>query len=67
MSKSLAQRIVELIDSHTEELCTEETFVNAGAALAEAVEVIDKRYAAHAFGEGVMDCIYYAVRDDATQ
>jgi hypothetical protein len=55
--KSLTQQIVELIDAHTDKLCPHDTFVEAGAALAEAVEVIDARYANHALAEGVMDCL----------
>jgi hypothetical protein len=55
--EKLAQRIVELLDEATEELCQRDAFIAEGVALALAVDMIDSRYAAQAFREVVTDCL----------
>jgi hypothetical protein len=64
MTTAIARKIVALIDEETDHMDIFDTFTTAGAALAEAVEVIDKRYASYAFAEGVVDCIYLHARDE---
>lgn len=54
---TLAEMIVALIDDETEELCPEDTFTSAGAAIALAIDMIDARYADHCFRKGIADCI----------
>jgi hypothetical protein len=54
---TLAEKIIALIDEATEELCPEDTFVSAGAALAEAIDALDARYVDHCFRKGIVDCI----------
>ena len=56
-SVTLAEKIVALIDEDTDELCPEDTFTSAGAALAEAIDALDSRYADHCFRKGIADCI----------
>jgi hypothetical protein len=60
MTDQLAQQIMELVDEATAQLCPKDAFETSGAAIATAVDALDrvwKRRADCDFREGVIDCL----------
>jgi hypothetical protein len=60
MTEQLAEKIMEIVDEATAGLCPKDAFETSGAALACAVDALDrvwKRRADCDFREGVIDCL----------